>query len=126
MNVSIKTVDDYMSLQSEEVCVALENIRSLIQEIAPEAVEVISYSMPAYKYMGKMLIGFKASKNHCSLYTWNDHTVETFKAELKDFSTSVGTIRFTRDKPLPAQLVKNIVIARMKDNFDGKLKMSTL
>lgn len=122
MNVSLKTVDDYMCLQSDEVCEALENIRALIQETAPEAVEIISYGIPAYKYLGKMLIGFKASKNHCSLYTWNDHTVETFKADLKDFSTSVGTIRFTVDQPLPEQLVKNIVKARMKDNSDSQKK----
>jgi len=120
MNVSIKTIDDYMALQSDEVCGLLEKIRSIIRKTAPEAVELISYGIPAYKYHGKLLVAFKASKNHCALHTWNDYTVNNFKEELKDFSTSVGTIRFTVDKPLPAELVKKIVKARINENLESR------
>jgi uncharacterized protein YdhG (YjbR/CyaY superfamily) len=42
--------------------------------------------------------------------------MEAFKNELKDFSTSKGTIRFPVDKPLAAALVKKLVKARIREN----------
>lgn len=120
MNIPVKTIDDYLDLQPESAQRALAELRQKIRAIAPEAVEVISYQMPAFKYLGLMLVGFKASKNHCSLYTWNDSAVDALKADLKDFSTSTGTVRFTPEKPIPDKLVKKLVQLRMKQNEDKK------
>lgn len=116
-----KNVDDYIASQPENMQASLEKIRQLIKTTAPDAEEVISYSMPAYKFHG-MLAGFAAAKDHYGFYPWNSTTVAQFKEELKNFSTSKGTIRFPTDKPLPAALIKKIVKARMKENLEKKKK----
>ena len=72
-----------------------------------------------------MLVGFAAFKKHCSLFPWNGHTVELFKEELKNYTTSAGTIQFTLAKPLPATLVKKIVKSRVKENKD-KVKAKSI
>jgi uncharacterized protein YdhG (YjbR/CyaY superfamily) len=63
MNSPVKDIDSYLALQNEDVRVKLEKLRRTIKKAAPEAVEVISYLMPAFKYHG-MLVFFAAFKNH--------------------------------------------------------------
>lgn len=119
MKGNIKNIDSYIAVQPTNVKTFLENLRQTIKSVAPDAEEVISYNMPAFKYHG-MLVGFAGAKNHCGFYPWNSRTVEEFKDDLKDFSTSKGTIRFSWEKPLPVALVKKIVKARMKENISKK------
>ena len=42
--------------------------------------------------------------------------IEAFKTDLKDFSTSKGTIHFPLDRPMPAALIKKLVKARVAQN----------
>ena len=90
--------------------------RQTIKKIAPEAVEVISYNMPAFKYYG-MLVYFAAFKNHCSLFGGNASIVKEMEPLLKGFVTTKGSIHFTPEKPLPIALIKTIVKARMQENI---------
>ena len=113
----IKNIDDYLAHQPEKVREALENLRQIIRDTAPEAEEVISYGIPAFKY-GGMLVYFAAYKKHCSLFAGNGALTEQMKMELKAYKTSKGTIQFTVEKPLPDELVKQIVITRMKENLE--------
>jgi uncharacterized protein YdhG (YjbR/CyaY superfamily) len=116
MNTAIKDIDTYISMQSESVQPVLDKLRQTIKAMAPDAEEVISYGMPAFKWKG-MLVGFAAAKQHIGFYPWNSSTVELFKDALKAFETSKGTIRFALDKPLPVALIKKIVKSRMKENI---------
>lgn len=116
MDVSIKDIDSYLALQKEDQRQILEHLRQLIKSIMPKAEEVISYGMPAFKLQGTVVVGFAAFKNHSSFFPWDSKTTELFKEELKDYSLSKGTIRFTADKPLPDDLIKRIVEARIKAN----------
>ena len=113
----IKNIDDYMAYQPEKVRETLENLRQIIRETAPEAEEVISYGIPAYKYHG-MLVYFAAYKKHCSLFGGTGSLTEEMKDELKAYKTSKGTIQFTVEKPLPGDLVRHIVNFRMKQNVE--------
>ncbi len=115
--LTVKNIDDYMALQSEKVRETLENFRQIIRETAPEAEEVISYGIPAYKYYG-MLVYFATSKKHCSLFGGTGSLTEEMKEQLKAYKTSKGTIQFTVEKPLPDELVRYIVKYRMKQNVD--------
>lgn len=107
-------IDDYLALQSPLKRKALENLRRIIRSTAPKAEECISYSIPAFR-LGKILVGFAAGADHCSFYPMNGSTVQAFASELKGFSTSKGTIRFTPEHPLPAALVRRIVKARLAE-----------
>jgi uncharacterized protein YdhG (YjbR/CyaY superfamily) len=118
--LQVKTIDEYLAYQPEKVIEALENLRQIIRETAPEAEEVISYGIPAYKYHG-MLVYFAAYKKHCSLFAGNGALTEQMEEQLKAYKTSKGTIQFTVEKPLPDELVRKIVKIRMKQN-EEKMK----
>ena len=77
----------------------------------PEATEIISYKIPAFKHK-KVLVWYGAFANHCSLFP-TAAVVDTFKDELKDFSTSKGTIKFPLDHPMPVDLIKKMVQERL-------------
>ena len=111
----IKNIDEYLLQVPENQRIALENVRQIIRETAPEAEEVISYGMPAFKYHG-MLVYFAAFKKHCSFFCANATLISEIYPELKEFKTSKGTLQFTPEKPLPAELIKKIVLARMAQN----------
>ena len=77
----------------------------------PDAVEVISYGIPAFKRK-RILVWFAAFAKHCSLFP-TGRVIEDFKDELAGFTISKGTIQFPLDKPLPTALIKKIVKARI-------------
>ena len=108
-----KDVDEYLAAVSEPARSALVDLRRAIKAACPEAEEAISYGVPGYKYHG-MLVSFGAAKNHCSFYPGS--ILDDFKEEVSAYSTSRGTVRFTPEKPLPADLVTRIVKARMAQN----------
>ena len=117
MQIAVKDIDTYISLQPEQARVALEKLRHTIQSVAPGAEETISYGMPAFRFHG-MLVYFAAFNNHYSLFPANAGLIEEFKDELKKYTTSKGTIQFPFDKPLPVTLVKKIVKIRVQQNLD--------
>jgi len=107
-----KNVDEYIAGVPEPARGTLIKMRAAIRSAAPpEATETISYRIPAFKYKG-VLVWFAAFSNHCSLFP-TAAVIEAFKDELKDFSTSKGTIHFPADKPLPTALIKKLVKARV-------------
>jgi uncharacterized protein YdhG (YjbR/CyaY superfamily) len=71
--------------------------------------------MPTFRYRGA-LVGYAAFAKHCSFFPMSVAVMQAFKDELKDYSTAKGTIRFPMDKPLPAALVKKMVLARIAQN----------
>ena len=112
-------VNKYIANLPQEQQIALERVRQIIKNTVPEAVEFISYKMPAYAYhFHGMIGGFAAFKNHCSFFPWNAKTIEDFAAELKDFKTSAGTIQFTPEKPIPEELLQKILRYRVAGNLE--------
>lgn len=107
-----KTVEDYLSAVPEPARSTLNKVRATIRSVVPkETEEVISYGMPAFKYK-KVLVWYAAFADHCSLFP-TAAGIEEFKDELKDYKISKGTIQFPIHKPLPAELLKKIVKARL-------------
>jgi uncharacterized protein YdhG (YjbR/CyaY superfamily) len=119
--MSSNEIDAYLGKVPDEFRTALEKLRKTIRTAAPDAVEVLSYGVPAFKENG-MLVSFGAAKNHCAFYLMSPAVMEAFKDELKGYATSKGTIRFLPDKPLPADLVKILVKARIKENEERASK----
>ncbi len=109
-------IDSYIAIQPKKARVALEKLRQTIRAAAPEAEEVISYKMPAFRYHGR-LVYFAAFKDHYSLFPANSSLIAQMKDELKSYKIAPGTIQFAYDKPLPVALVKKIVKARIKENL---------
>ncbi len=111
------TVDAYIASEPKAVREILEQMRATIKQAAPEAEEVISYGMPAYKYHG-MLVYFAAHTHHCGFYPGNSQTITTtFAEELKGLDVSKGTIRFPLNEPVPYDLISKIVTERVQQNI---------
>ena len=107
-----KTVAEYFAATPEPAHSALQEVREAIRSVVPpEATEIISYRIPAFKHK-KVLVWYAAFSNHCSLFP-TAAVIDTFKDELKDFSTSKGTIHFPLGKPMPVDLIKKMVKDRL-------------
>ena len=92
---------------------ALQELRETIAAAAPEAVETISYAMPAFRYRKRALVAYDAFKTHCSLFPMSAALIESYGDALAAFTTSKGTLRFTPEHPIPKHLVERIVHDRM-------------
>jgi uncharacterized protein YdhG (YjbR/CyaY superfamily) len=92
----------------------LEQVHSAIKETVPQAQEVISYSMPAFK-MNKVVICFAGYKNHIGLYP-GSKAVAHFQKDFAKYKTSKGAVQFPLDKPMPLTLIKRIVKFNVKQD----------
>ena len=110
-----KTIDEYLATMPEDKRAALQGLRENIRASAPKAVECIGYGLPGFR-QNKMLVGFGATASHCAFYLWSGETLQGFKTELKGYDASKGTIRFQADDPLPEELVRKLVRARIAEN----------
>ena len=110
-----KDVDEYISMFPDNIQELLIELRATIKEAAPEAEEVISYQMPAYKFHG-MLIYFAAFKNHIGLYP-TVSGIETFKDKLSVYKGAKGSVQFPLNKLLPLDLIARIVKFRVAENL---------
>ena len=107
-----KTIDAYLARVPEPAHSTLQKVRAAIRSaLPPSATETISYKIPAFRH-GEVVIWFAAFAKHCSLFP-TGRVIEMFKADLKPYTLSKGTIQFPTDKPLPASLIKRIVKARL-------------
>ncbi len=107
MRKSEATVDAYIASFPAEIQVMLEHMRQTIRNAAPEAVELISYGMPGYKYHGS-LVWFAAAKNHIGFYP-SSSGVRYFIEKYGNLKSSKGAIQLPMDQPLPLDMVADIV-----------------
>ena len=106
-------VDAYIVGFPDEVQEILQKVRATIWEAAPEAEETISYQIPAFKLRGKALVYFAAFKNHISVYP-APRGAAAF-GELSGYKGGKGTVQFPLAKPIPFDLISNIVTFRAKE-----------
>lgn len=105
-----QTIDEYLADIGTAQSAALQRLRRIVHAVAPQAQECISYGIPAFRLNGKMLIYLGAAAKHCAIYG----VEETRTGEFKDYDTSGrGTLRFTPDRPLPEDLVRRLLQARI-------------
>ena len=105
--VKFKTIDEYHAAFPKNLRDMLETLRKTIKKTVPEAEELISYNMPAFK-MKKILVYYAANKAHIGFYP-TAAPIIFFKDELVEYKTSKGAIQFPIDKPLPIKLITKIV-----------------
>lgn len=105
-------VDKYIAAAPEPVLSRLKEMRAAIRSAVPaEAVEIISYQIPAFKTK-KVLVWYAGFSKHCSLFP-TASVIEEFRDELGGFTVSKGTVQFPIEKALPTALIKKLVKARV-------------
>lgn len=111
-----KTIDDYIAGFPEDVQLKLQKIRETIRDAAPDAVEKISYQMPTFALEGN-LVHFAAFKNHIGFYP-APRGIEAFQEELSAYQGGKGSVQFPLEQPVPYDLIRRIVVFRVKDNLE--------
>jgi uncharacterized protein YdhG (YjbR/CyaY superfamily) len=109
------TVDEYIAGYPPDVREILEQIRTAIREIAPDAEETIKYQMPTFVLKGN-LVHFAAYKRHIGLYP-TPSGIDEFVDELAPYVGGKGSVRFPLDQPIPFDLIRRIVAFRVKENL---------
>jgi uncharacterized protein YdhG (YjbR/CyaY superfamily) len=121
--VKFNSIDEYIGQFPSEIQDILTTLRKVIKESASEATEKISYQMPTFAVHGN-LVHFAAFKKHIGFYPAASG-VAAFTDKLVEYKTSKGAIQFPIDKPLPYELIREIVEFRVDENMkraEDKLK----
>lgn len=115
----VNSVDEYIGQFPVNVQEILLKIRQIIREIAPDAIEEIAYAMPAYKLNKKPLVYFAGFANHIGFYAVpSGHAA--FAKELSIYKGGKGSVQFPLNQPVPYDLIKEIVIFRVRENQERK------
>lgn len=118
----VGTIDGYIESCPKECHSRLNEIRGIIKSAAPEAVEKISWQMPTFYLYGN-LVHFAQQKAHIGFYP-GESGVSNFEDRIKDYKHSKGAIQFPNSKPLPGELITEIVLFRVKENTADNCKKS--
>jgi uncharacterized protein YdhG (YjbR/CyaY superfamily) len=112
--MTAKSVDAYIAAAPMPAQPILRQLRRVIKAAAPKAEERISYGMPSYNYRGR-LVYFAAFKNHVGLYAVGK-AQDRYTKELSAYLSGASTARFPIGQPLPVDLIRKVVQARVKEN----------
>lgn len=110
-----KSIDEYILQFSPEVQEVLQALRNVIKTSAPDAEEKMSWQMPTFVLHGN-LVHFAAYKKHIGFYP-GANGIDVFKHRLSEYKGSKGTVQFPLGKPLPYELISEIVRFRVAENI---------
>ena len=113
--MSVKEVDDYLSGIEEPKRSTLQTLRRTILEIIPDAEEMISYGVPAFRVGGSTIAGFAAFKEHLSYLPFSGSVLPPLADELAGYTMTKSALHFAVDRPLPKLLVKKLIALRLAE-----------
>ncbi|MFF5504586.1 iron chaperone [Streptomyces roseolus] len=108
-------VEEYFDGLDADSRDAFRRIRAIALEVAPDAEDGRSYGMPALRHGGRPLLGFRAAKEHLSVFPFSPAAVDAVRDRLSGFDLSKGTVRFTAGRPLPDDVVADLVRHRLTE-----------
>jgi uncharacterized protein YdhG (YjbR/CyaY superfamily) len=117
--VSAEEVDEYLRGVEEPKRTTLEALRRTILEVLPDAEQVISYRVPAFRVRGKTVAGFAAFKDHLSYLPFSGSTLPGLADQLDGYTMTKSALHFPVDRPLPKTLVKKLITARLGETRHG-------
>ena len=111
--MSAEEVDEYLRGLKEPKRSTLQSLRRTILEIVPEAEEVISYRVPAFRVGGKTIAGFAAFKDHLSYLPFSGSVLGPLADELEGYTMTKSSLHFPVDQPLPKVVVEKLIAVRL-------------
>lgn len=112
--MTAQDVDSYLAALPEDQRAALQYLREMILELAPNGEELLSYGVPAVREGGVIVAGYAAAKKHLSYFPHSSEVISVLADDLSTYSTSKGTLRFSVTEPLPRDLVEKLLNTRRK------------
>jgi uncharacterized protein YdhG (YjbR/CyaY superfamily) len=116
MNPKPNSIQEYFSWFPPKIQAKLQQMREILRQALPEAEEVISYHMPAFK-TSEVLVYYAAAKSHMGYYPTTSGVIN-FKEELAGYVTSKGAIQFQYGEDLPEQLISEIAQFRAQEALE--------
>jgi len=114
--VATADVDAYLSGLEEPKRGTLETLRRTILEIVPEAEQVISYRVPAFRMRGRTVAGFAAFRDHLSYLPFSGSVLTQLTDELDGYTRTKSALHFPVDQPLPETLVRKLIAVRLAED----------
>ena len=111
--MSAEEVDEYLNAVDEPKHGTLLALRRTILEIVPEAEQVISYGVPAFRVKGTIVAGFAAFTDHLSYLPFSGSVLGELGDELRGYTMTKSALHFPIDRPLPKSLVKKLIAVRL-------------
>ncbi len=112
--VSAEDVDAYLRGVEEPKRSTLEELRRSILEVLPDAEQVISYGVPAFRVRGKTIAGFAAFKDHLSYLPFSGSVLAALADDLGGYTMTKSALHFPIDRPLPKALVEKLIAVRLE------------
>ena len=109
-------VDAYLSGLEEPKRGTLQTLRRMILEIVPEAEQVISYRVPAFRVSGRTVAGFAAFRDHLSYLPFSGSVLSQLTDELDGYTRTKSALHFAVDQPLPEPLVRKLIAVRLAEH----------
>ena len=113
--MSAEEVTAYLEGIEEPKRSTLETLRETILEVVPDAEQVISYRVPAFRLNGRTIAGFAAFKNHLSYLPFSGSVLPQLADELKGYTMTKSALHFPIDSPLPVALVRKLIEKRISE-----------
>jgi uncharacterized protein YdhG (YjbR/CyaY superfamily) len=113
--VSAGEIDEYLRAVEEPKRSTLQTLRRTILEIVPQAEQVISYRLPAFRVQGETVAGFAAFKNHLSYLPFSGSVLPQLADQLAGYAMTKSALHFPVDRPLPRALVKELIATRLAE-----------
>src|SRR5262249_19573768 len=117
-----QTIDAYLASLKPDRRLALQRLRRTIRSIVPDAEECISYSMPAFRYDGRVIAGFLATAKGCSYFPFSGTTLSTLSSDLAAYSRTKSALHFDPERALPVALVRKLIRARIAETREARRK----
>ena len=112
------SIDEYIAEFPSGTQHMLKEMRTLITEVAPDATETISYTIPTFDLNGKHLVHFAGYAKHIGFYPVPSG-MSAFREELSAYKSGKGSAQFPIGQPLPVDLIRRIVQFRV-DEITGE------
>jgi uncharacterized protein YdhG (YjbR/CyaY superfamily) len=106
------TVDEHLSYLTPEVREVMQRVRMILVSAIPNGEECISYSIPAIKLNGKMVVYFSGWAGHVSMYPIPPAS-DALTQKMQPYVAGKGTLKFPIDKPIPYLLIKQVAKAHL-------------
>lgn len=103
------SVDQYLLHLPDASKPQLQQIRQLVTTLLPDASEVISYQMPAFKQQ-RVFCYVGVFKKHVGIYPPLSFE-HSLSAQLQPFRGPKGNLQFPLQQPLPLDLLRQLLLA---------------
>lgn len=114
------TIDEYIDNAPAEAQEKLREIRSILKEVAPNAVETIKWGSPVFEER-RILFSISAHKSHLNFMPTGP-VLKHFEKEISDYRHGKDTIQFPYNKPLPSELIRKMADYRAWDVRENDAK----